>query len=220
MPPTPGYIPGPLVIPNCVEVVLAWTLAGSRKATNVLHADNTAGNTIDDALCDIVFSGVLADARWTTFATRLSATVSFDAIRMRDLDSALQPLVESTGASSPGTSGADMLPQEVALAVTLKTATAGRTGRGRTYLGGLSVDEVGADGHALAGTMTDSAAFIQAVADALFATSMPLVIANRAHSSYVSPLTGLTVPAEAAGFKRVTTIKVDDNLFDSQRRRK
>ncbi len=220
MPPTPGYIPGPLVIPNCVEVVLAWTLPDGKKATNVLHADNTAGNTVDDALCDIVFNGVLADARWTAYALRLVTVTKFDAVKMRDLDSALQPLVESTGASAPGTGGSDPLPDEVALVVSLKTTIAGRTGRGRTYLGGLSVSNVDASGHAIAGVQTDAAAFIQAVADALFATSMPLVVANRAHASYVSPSTGLTVPAEAAGFHRVTTIKVDDNLFDSQRRRK
>ncbi len=220
MPRSPGYIPGPLVIPQCVEVVLEWVLSNGKKTSNVLHAFNFVPVAINAALADLIFTNILAQPEWTAYAGRLPTTTALQGVKLRDLNVALGPLVESTSAAGPGTGGTDPIPQGSALVVSLKSSTAGRTGRGRVYLSGFDISQLDAQGHAIAGLTADALAFVQMVAAQLLGQSLNLCIANRAHAAYVSPATGLMVPAAAAGTTIVDTVIVEDNVFDSQRRRK
>jgi hypothetical protein len=113
-----------------------------------------------------------------------------------------------------------MLPSGVALVITLKSATSGRTGRGRVYLTGYDDIASTVGGEASPDAMAFSVDFMQAVSDAVFANGMALTIANRAHDEYISPATGAVVPAAPAGHHDVISITCQDNVFDSQRRRK
>jgi hypothetical protein len=217
---SPGYIPGPLVIPGVVEVILPWQLPNGKVAHNVLHVDNPTSLNIDVPLCDTVFAAIAADARTTTYLGDISTVVQLNGVEMRDLNTALSPLFVSTAAAIPGTQAAHPIPETAALVVTLKTAVAGRSGRGRAYLTGIAVSGVDASGHADAGTTADAEAFMQGVSDALFASSLFLCVAHRAHAAYTSPNTGNLIPASGASSAGVVSIKVEDNVFDSQRRRK
>jgi len=218
--PTPGYIPGPLVIPGVIEVILRWALPNGKLVSNVLHGENLGPVPVDPALAQALFAGIVGDAAWTTYAAHIATTAALQRVDVRDLNVALAPLFESTGAAAAGTDAFFPVPEGVALVATLKAAIAGRSGRGRVYLPGFGVDNVDAQGHAIAGLTGDAVGFVQLVSDQIFAAGMFMTIATRAHAAYVSPATGLMVPALAAGSNRVTQITVEDNVFDSQRRRK
>jgi hypothetical protein len=220
MPPSPGYIPGPLVIPQCLEVRLKWTLPNDRLATNVLHAFLDTGATIPTGLADTLFAGISTSGAFTALAVYLSDATLFTSIDVKDLRVAGGTISESTGVAVAGTDTTNALPEEVALAVTLRTAFSGRAFRGRTYLAGFGTAAIDATGHAVTGLVTAAQGFMQDVSDQMFAAGTALVVAQRGHAAYTSPFTGNTVPAENAGVQFVTSISVRDNLFDSQRRRK
>lgn len=220
MPSSPGYHRGPLVIPGCVEVVLRWAMANSRFATNVLHAENSFSVGVNEGLCNAIFDFIAADARWTAYALCLNSGTGLQQVKIRNLDVALAPQFESTSTQIIGTGTAGTVPESVALVVTLKSAVAGRTGRGRTYLTGFDTDFVDGNGHATSGLTAAATDFMKCVSDALVASSLDLCVAHREHDEYTSPSTGLTVLASPASTARVEQIIVQDNVFDSQRRRK
>jgi len=104
--------------------------------------------------------------------------------------------------------------------VSLRTAQSGRAFRGRVYLGGWAINAADDNGFAIDAAVVGATAFMQDVQAALSAKNFELAIGHRGHDTYVSPATGLDVPAEAAGSVPVTAIAVLDQRFDSQRRRK
>jgi len=220
MPTSPGYIRGPLVIPNCVEVKLGWTLQTGRKGSNVLHASNPASVPISSTLADTISNGINADARTGLFAVLVNQNVSFTGVSLRNLDTARLAEFPNTVGGFVGGSVADALPAEVALVISLKSAVSGPRGRGRVYVPGWTTNSLGPEGQIIPTDATIARDFIQAVSDAIFANGMALCIANRAHDAYISPFTGIEVPAEAAGTEDVLSIVVADDVFDSQRRRK
>ncbi len=217
---SPGYIPGPLVIPNVVQVKLVWILPNGKFASNVLHGHNDIPTAVDVIMADGILSVLAADPLWTAYALSLSTLTALQRISVRNLDAPLLPEFESTGDALPGTNATHPLPEGVALCCTLKSAAAGKSGRGRVYLSGYGNDQVDTLGHATAGCTGASSDFVSAVSNAMFSVGLRLTIANRAHDSYTSPATGLLVPAQLAGDNVVTQILVENNLFDSQRRRK
>jgi hypothetical protein len=220
MPRSLGYIAGPLVIPGVAELKLRWQVNGVRFATNVLHVSNPDGIAINSSLCDAILAGILADARWTAFTTVLSLDMNLLGIAMKNLNVPLASEFQDTIGGGAGTGVVKMLPSGVALVVTLKSATGGRTGRGRVYLSGYDTIALGGAGEATNDAVTFSRDFVQAISDAVFAEGFALTIANRAHDAYISPATGIEVPAAPASHHDVVSITVSDNIYDSQRRRK
>lgn len=217
---SPGYIPGPLVIPGVIEIVLQWAMANGKNATNVLHAQNTSVTAIDVARANTVFDHIAASSDWTAYALCLNGSTSLNFVKLRNLDVANQAQFESTSSAILGTGTGGTVPESVALVATLKTGFAGRSGRGRTYLTGFEDGHIDINGHATSGLTAAAQSFMLEVQGALGVAGMSLVVANRAHDSYVSPITGATIPAASAGSHFVESIVVQDNVFDSQRRRK
>lgn len=217
---SPGYIPGPLVIPGVAEVRLKWMLANGRLVTNVLHASHAGGFAPTSAMANTIMNALVASGGWTGYHPHLADTTALQGIDIRDLNTANLVAWPSTVDAAAGTGTGDPLPQEVALVVSLRTALTGRRNRGRTYLTGFDTLQVDAQGHATGALTAAAEAFMLAVYAALFSSGLTMCIAQRAHAEYVSPFTGLTVPAEPAGHQTVLTMVVPDNVFDSQRRRK
>ena len=220
MPTGGGYISGPLVIPNVVQLRLRWDIGGVRFPNNVLHASNPASVPISTTLCDTITNGINADARATTYQGFLGLTNAFLGIGLKNLDTARQAEFIDTVGGFTGTDTADDLPPSTALVVSLKTAVSGPRGRGRVYMCGLTESSNDSGGHAILGAANAAAGFIQAVSDAVFAVGMALCVANRGHLAYTSPFTGAEVPAEDPGSNDVLSIAVQDLVWDSQRRRK
>jgi hypothetical protein len=223
MPSSPGYIPGPLIVPNAWHMRLLWTLPNGRKASNVLGVNVPTGVTPTVADATNVMNEIVASAAWTALHPFLHADTSLDGIGLRNLQAASGVERLSTPPAAAGTGVANALPEEVALVVSLLTDGAGRRNRGRVYLTGFDTSGLDTDGTATAGLATAAENFITAVGAALvtgIGVDYQLGLINRAHDSYVSPFTGLTVAAEPAGIRLVIEALVRDRVFDSQRRRK
>src|SRR5438445_13447642 len=95
--PTPGYIPGPLVIPLTFQVRLVWTLPNSKQATNVLHC--IVGDELNPsvALADSIFDAIIPDTVTPEYFAFLSGTTALQFLDIRDIPIANQPEVHSTG---------------------------------------------------------------------------------------------------------------------------
>jgi hypothetical protein len=214
----PGRIPGPVIIPNCIQVRLIWSLPNGKTIYNVLHGQVAGGFSATTTVAEAVFAAVKAAAGWTSFRAQINSGVNFVGVDLRDLRTANQPIVQSTGAVAAGTGAGTALPPGDAVCVTLRTATVGRNSRGRVYLGGLDSGAMAAGGVISATTMTNAKAFVDAVSTALTASSITMAIANPARQAYTGT-TGAVHAARSAAVLPVTATVVRNNIFDHQRKR-
>jgi hypothetical protein len=217
--PSPGYIPGPLVIPLTVQVRLVWSLPNGREATNVLHAINAGAVPVNVAMANAIFDFISTSASWGLYAAFLSSETSFVRVDVRDLTSAHLGVFESAGTPVVGTGVGNALPEEVSLVSTLRTGMTGPAHRGRVYWTGFDDSVLDANGHAVADLRTAINNLMAIVIAAFASVGLDLGVAHRGHADYVNAR-GNTVPAEAAGTDRVLQTDVRDLVFDSQRRRK
>lgn len=215
----PGRIPGPIVIPNVVQVRLFWTLPNGKTVYNVMHGTVAGGFSATAAVADAIFTALKAAAGWTSLKANINSGVSLAGVDLRDLRTANQPIVASTTAASAGTGAGTALPPGDALTVTLRTANAGRSFRGRVYLPGFDSTAMAAGGVAAAGTVTNATSFVTAVQTALTASGITLAIAQPARQLYTGPKTLALHAGRAASAAVVTSIVTRNNIFDHQRRR-
>jgi len=216
---SPGYIAGPLVIPLTWQVRLAWILPNGRLATNVLHAIVPDGGTPGSDTCNAIFDDIAAATETTAYFAFLAATTALQFLDIRDLREPELALVQSTSAAVPGTGTLHALPEEVSLVCTLRSALAGRAHRGRIYLTGYDASAIDTAGHAVAGLTAAATAWVNMVKETFLGHGIAMGIGHRGHAEYVNAK-GQTVAAEAPGTDLVTSALVQDNIFDSQRRRK
>lgn len=102
----------------------------------------------------------------------------------------------------PGVATGNPLPADVALVVSLRTATANRQGRGRFYLPQPAVSQVTLTGRVLGDLITDLGSSLTAAwAGYNTATDRPVVYSRTSHLT-----------------RQITTFDIGD-LFDTQRRR-
>jgi len=214
----PGYDRADHVIPNCIQVVLNWSLEDGKLAHNVLHGRVTASFTPTAPVATAIFNGLTASLTSSTMLATLATTTSFTGVTLRDLRVANMPLVSSTGAAVPGTLAGEALPNEVAAVITLRTAFAGRSARGRIYTMGFGVG-VTAPGNVIASNVVTSIGN--------WANSIPTVFTSQGLTfclglphrlAYVSAA-GTPHAERLATTLDVTSQTVRDNHWDSQRRR-
>ncbi len=216
--PDAGRIAGAVVIPNCIQVRMLWTLPNTKTAYNVLHGTVAGGFTATSAVAEAIFTALKAAAGWTSWRARVNSGVNLAGVDLRDMRTANQPVVASTSAAAAGTGAGTALPPGDALCVTLRTALAGRSYRGRVFLPGLDATALAAGGVAAAGTVTDATSFVTALQTALTGQSIAMAIAQPARQSYVGS-TGAVHIARAAAAAVVTSIVTRNNIIDHQRRR-
>jgi len=216
--PDDGRIPGPIVIPNAVQLRLLFTLPNTKVARCVFHASAAGGFSATSTVAEAIFAALKAAAGWTNWRTQLSSGVTFSGVELRDLRTPNQPIVTSTGAAAAGTGAGTALPPGDALTVTLRTAGAGRGFRGRVYLPGLDSSALAAGGVASATTVTNSAAFVTALQTAMASSGLTMAIAQPARQAYTG-VTGVNYAARNAGLATVTSIVTRNNIIDHQRRR-
>lgn len=131
-------------------------------------------------------------------------TVGVDRITTGEITIATgqQQALRETDVAIAGASAADALPAEVALVLSLRSALANRTGRGRFYLPQPSTDALEGDGTLLAAAqnaIVDAAAYAWGLANA--AGENPVIYSRTARAT-----------------REVTSFNIGD-VFDVQRRR-
>jgi hypothetical protein len=222
-------VPVSPVIANCVEVRLLWNYAGAL-AVNVLHAQAAAGVVVNQALANTV-GAAIKTAFQSNLATHCNTNTDLVRVGVRDLRAPAQAEYLDAGAATPGTSVGEPLPPQIALNVTLRTAQAGKSYRGRVYLGGFTETDNELAGSATPALSTAAVAFIQAVSGALTSSQLTLAVAGHERERYVDNRTifhsdGTTTVKEigkgsagAAHIAPVTLVQSRQNNWETQRRR-
>lgn len=198
-----------LVVPNSGQLRLIWALGGQLYALNVLGVVNNTSVAITQALTNTIGTAIKSALTSSGHVGALHTTVTLANIGLRDLRTANTAEFLDTGGAVAGTGTGDVLPPQIAMCVTLRTAQAGRSFRGRVYLPGFNEAS-----NSVTGTLTSTAssvAFVTAIKAALVASSLDLGVLSRP-----AP----TAPVPRAGFiTTVTSIVARDSVWDTQRRR-
>lgn len=215
----PGYIGGPVVIPNCIQVTMNWALSSGVQGHNVMYGARTGTLTVDQALANSFKAALAPNAEFTAMALHLAPTASLASVSVRDVSTAGNPLFTSNTAAVPGTSTGTELPNETAICVSLKTNKSGPAYRGRIYLPGWATT-------ALAANNVIAAAVVTAINNwcgnrlftAFTSNGMSWALGQPARAAYTGS-SGTQHPARVAGYTTIASSSVRDNHWDSQRRR-
>lgn len=194
----------PLVIPASVLIRIIWSSGGSQYAVNVIGAVKTGSVTVNQALAD----GLFADAKTAHTSSGLAAlqptTVTLSSLGVRDISGPNLPEFMGAGVASAGTAaGGKMLPPQTALCVTIRTAKAGRSYRGRMYVPGWHDTALSSTGTATAGASTAAKGFADNFSVAIAGRSLSLAVLSRKHLES----------------NLATTTQVRDTIWDTVRKR-
>lgn len=215
----PGHIPGKVVIPNCAELKLVWINTSGKVCFNVCHVRYPGAFDGTVAKLDTLFGAMTTGANWTTVASHLAPTAQFAGLHMRDMGVVDAAEILTTAAGKPGTSTGTALPDEASIVITLKGAKAGPANRGRIYIPGLATTALAA-GNVIAGAVVTGMTswWTSTVRPAITSQGWTQTIANPARAAYTGS-SGAQHPARSAGQVDVVQSTVQDNHWDTQRRR-
>lgn len=198
-----------LVVPNAAQMRLIWAVGGSLYALNVMGVVNAGSVAITQALTNTIGTAVKSALTSSTLGSQLHTTVTLANVGLRDIRTANTAEFLDSGAAVAGTATGDFLPPQTALVITLRTAQAGRSFRGRTYLTGFAESVNTATG-VYAGT-THGVSFITAIKSALITSGLDLGVISRPAPDATPPRSGFVTV--------VTSIVIRDTIWDTQRRR-
>lgn len=195
-----------VVVDNTCQVRITWSNSGTPFAVNVCHGIK------DDPLAsiDAAKAQSLANAMSTRFAAMSGATknalrntITLSQVGIRDLNSANNPEYIATPATAFAYTGiSELLPLNVAACVTLRTAKAGASYRGRMYITGWG-EGVSTEGVMAATATTGAVEIVNAVKAALKDAGLTMSVASR----------------KLGKSSQVTSVLSRDNRWDTQRRR-
>lgn len=198
-----------LVVPGAAQMRLIWAVGGQLYALNVMGVVNSGSVAITQALTNTIGTAIKSGFASSSFNTAIHTTVTLANIGLRDIRTANTAEFLDTGAAVAGTATGDILPLQIALCITLRTAQAGRSFRGRCFLPGYAESVNTAVG--LASGSTSAVAFVTAIKSALTASSLDLGVLSRPAPLASPPRAGFITP--------VTAIVARDLVWDTQRRR-
>jgi hypothetical protein len=204
----------PLVMPNAVQVRLHWTYNGVA-GFNVLHGIVAGGYSNSQAHANTLGAAVLARVASSGLGALLATTTSLVAVGIRDIRTANQAEFVSVASAVLGTGSGNPLPNEVAAVVTLRTALAGRSYRGRVYFSGAIVGENSAAGAIVSGFNTALVTFMTNVQTDMATEGITLAVLSRPRPISIREPLGY-----AGAITPVTAIVTRDTQWDTQRRRK
>lgn len=214
-----GRIPGPVVIPSTAQIRLRWILGNGKIGFNVLYGRYASSFNGSQAQANTMLTALTTGAQWTALAAFIANTCALSAVWITDVNTAQNAPIPSTVSGQFGTSVSSELPDEVALAITMRSAFVGTQNRGRMFIPGWATNSLGAGGVVAAGAVTALQNWSTTIAGVLSAQGYTWGIGHPARQAYTSPETGREFPARVAGLVPITTVQVRDNHWDSQRRR-
>jgi hypothetical protein len=200
-----------VVVPQAAFLRLIWGVSGVAYAVNVIGVRNASAVAITQALTNTIGAAVKTSFATSGLNAQLATIVTLMNVGLRDIATANKPEFLDAGAAVAGTMAGDMLPPQTALCVTLRTALAGRSFRGRVYLPGWAEGANAATGVASAAASTAAAAFMVGVGTALATSGLD--------GGVVSRPAPLAVPPRAGFVTSVSAYVVRDLVWDTQRRR-
>jgi len=193
----------PLVVPQGGLLRLIFTTSGVPSAVNVYGFINTGNVAITQTLTNTVGAAIKSAFTSSGQVNMTHTTISLSQVGLRDVRTANQAEFLDAGAAVPGLAAGDLLPLNVSFCITLRTALAGRSFRGRTFLWGYTETNNGATGAATAGVGTTGVAWVNAINTALQTSGLGLAVLSRTRSQV----------------NAVTSVQARDQVWDTQRRR-
>ena len=203
----------PLVVPNAVQIRLHWSYNGIL-GFNSLGGSVAGGFAASQAIANTLGTAILGRFTSSGLAALMATTTSLLAVGLRDIRTANLPEFVSVAAAVPGTGSGDPLPNQLAAVVTLRTALAGKSYRGRAYFSGAIEAENDGTGKIAAGLNTALVTFMTNVQTDLASSGITLAVISRPRAAPPFPVAwpGAVTP--------VTAIVTRDTEWDTQRRRK
>jgi hypothetical protein len=189
---------------------------------NVYHGQYS-GAPLGGTEANVIYQAIAANAATTAWLSRLDPDCVLTAVHVKDLRAANNPTLESTAdAGHPGVSAGLAQSAGAALNVSLRTAKSGRGFFGRTYLAGITADNLVDSRHwDRAKLETASLAYVNGVKSAMAGSGFIMVVAQRALAANTDPNAppSQQVARPANADNTVTGVKWTDDRVDSQRRR-
>jgi hypothetical protein len=218
-----------LVVSGAAQVRLIWQYTNGAQAINVLGATKVSG-TIDQTTADLLGSAVKTAVGSSGLNIVLSTAYALQLVGVRDIGSPNLPEFFDSGPPAGGSASEDPLPGQNALCVTLRTAGAGQSFRGRVYLGGFTEAGNTADGQISLSVIDPAVAFLNSVKQAMASNGLTMAVVSR--PSLLVTITTDTTNADGShsikvqtrkarpgGHANVTSIEARNAIWDSQRRR-
>lgn len=206
-----------LVIPQGVLVRLIWNKGGEASAVNVLGALNPGAVAINQSLANTVGAAIKARFTSSGYVGVISNQYALAQVTLRNINVANQAEFPDAGAAVVGTDTSHPLPPQTALVVTLRTAMAGPSYRGRVYMCGWGEGANDTTGLAVAGSAAGATAFVAGVQTDLAAAGLTLAVLSRPRDA--DPLHIPPILAKAGWGTAVTSIILRNLVWDTQRRR-
>jgi hypothetical protein len=167
----------PLVVANACIVRLLWTFVGEG-AVNV-YAARVGTALINQALAEALGSAIKS-AFTSNMGSLVTANTTLVRVGVRDIRAANLPEYRDTSPAVPGTAlASDSLPRGAAICITLRTAGAGKSHRGRSYIGGWDEAQNDANGLTLASANTAALNFVSGIRGAMTTNGLTMVVLSR-----------------------------------------
>src|SRR5262245_51432967 len=193
----------PLLVSQGVLVRLVWSVSGTPSAVNVLGVRNVANAPINQAAADFIANTITNAYSTGPLPGKIHTSVTLSGVGVRNIAIAAQPEVPGVVTPVPGTGTGKLLPPQVALCATLRTALAGKSYRGRYYAFGFNDGALTTAGTADPTVSTALTTFLNAVRTNMASGQFPLAIVSR----------------KLATLENVTTVESRDNLWETIRGR-
>ena len=207
-----------------------YGLLNGQLMMNVLGCEITGNPVFGQALADTLGTAI-KNAWVTNMQPRCTSGVSLVRVGIRNLNLDNQNEYRDAGAAVVGNAVGDSLPGQNALVVSLRADGAGKSFRGRVYIGGFAEAENTATGVASANATTAAGNFVGAINTALQASSMRLAILTLPQPDIritkITTIDGTVTETRTlshqtqkpGAFHRVAFISVGNTVWDTQRRR-
>jgi hypothetical protein len=206
-----------LVIPNAALITLNWS-GETRTWKNVIGAVGTGAlPVIDQTLANNLFTGISTAAGFVNLLALLANTVVFESLTIRDIHAPNLPEFTSAGTPVSGGGTDDCLPLNVAAVVTIRTALAGKSFRGRNYFSGFSEAQNDATGRQLPAVNTAIVGAMTSINSILAGHSMTVAVLSRPSDAVTIP--AKTTPARVGQGTAVSAFVARNTKWESQRRR-
>lgn len=209
----------PLVVANACQLILHWDFYGQPGAS-VLGLRNDVGLVINQSVADTLATQVTNAYTSAALAPNLDAQTVLSSVGVRDIRTANQPELLGTFTPIPGTGTGEGITSALACVVTLRTALAGRSFRGRVYISGLAgalTEEQGATVDLPA--RTACTAFLTAIRTNVagaFTPAISLAVISRPRPAVIGPP---AIPAWPGAVTAVVSEVVRSPIVGTQRRR-
>jgi hypothetical protein len=200
-----------LVVPNTVQVRLIWTVTGTPFAVNVLHFRNVTGVVVNQVLADNIATEI--ETAWglaVGVSGNINSATGITRVDIRNLDEPSQPEYSGTVTGAVGNGSAEMLPKQVSLVATLRTALAGRSYRGRVYVPGFTESANSAGGVASVTAMSIAEGLVGNIRSGMAGLDLLMGVVSTRFNGAPRLINVIT---------DVVSVQVRDNQWDNQRRR-